>query len=53
MKNFQEKEIKDLSIISGGQDPLTIGFTIQHKNFGNHIFWDAEIHFDDLKVESK
>lgn len=46
MKNFQEKEIQDLSTINGGQDPITVAFTVQHSGFGDGVYWNARLRLD-------
>ena len=46
MNFFLEKEIKDLSKINGGQDPITVSFTVHHSGFGDGIYWNARFNFD-------
>ncbi len=43
---FLEKEIQDLSKINGGQDPITVSFTVHHSGFGDGIYWNARFNFD-------
>jgi hypothetical protein len=62
MKNFQEKEIKDLATVNGGRDgDLAIGFTINLKGWfdGSMNLFDGIRHntkvneFDEPKVSIK
>lgn len=47
MKNFEEKTVKDLSNIVGGQDgTLTIGFTTDPKGFFDGIKGNERLHLD-------
>ena len=55
MKNFQEKEIKDLAVVTGGRDgTITIGFTVDNVHgWFNGIKGDESIEFDHVSVSSK
>jgi hypothetical protein len=51
MKNFQEKEIKDLSSVTGGSDgTLTIGFTVDPVGFFDGIKGNEKLKFDKIVV---